>query len=138
MDMNWLVILGISIVAMIMAMIWFWPLFGKLWAKIHGWEHMSKSELKKQEEWMWKLLLLEAISTFVMIGVLSFFIQNLSGYSPFVIALLIWIWFNVPNNISWVIWGADKKKWQSTKIIILAGFNLVVLLLSAYLLTLFS
>ena len=41
----------------------------------------------------------------------------------------------VPNIISGVIWGADKKEWQITKIMILAGFNLVALMVAAYILS---
>lgn len=138
MDMNWLVIFGVTIVWMVMAMIWFWPLFWKLWMKIHGWENMSKADLKKQEEWMWKLLAVEAISTFIMISVLAFILMNTSAYSPFLIAFLVWLGLLLPNTISSVIWWADKKEWFCTKIGILAGFNLVVVMLASFLLTIFS
>jgi len=134
--MNWLVIIGVSVVAMIMAMVWFGTLFWKLWMKIHGWENMSKEELKKQEEGVWKLLAVEAVSTFIMICVLNFFLIQFSGMSPFIVALLVWGWFMVPNTISGVIWGADKKEWHCTKILVLAGFNLAVLLIASYLLSL--
>jgi len=136
MDMNWLVILGVSLVAMVMAMIWFGPLWWKLWMKIHGWENISKEELKKQEEGIVKLLVTECVSTFVMVSVLAFFLTNFPGYSPYIIALLIWGWFMVPNHISGVIWGADKKEYFLTKILIFSGFSLSVLLISSFLLSL--
>jgi len=138
MAINWVAILGVSIIAMAGAMLWFGPLFWKLWMKIHGWENLSKDDLKKQEEWMWKLLVLEALSTFIMMSVLAFLLISLPQYSPFIVALLVWWWFAVPNTISGVIWWADQKQWFLTKITILSGFNLTILLLSSYLLRIFT
>jgi len=136
MNTDWLVILGVTVCAMIWAMLWFWPLFWKLWMKIHGWENLTKDQLKKKEEWIWKLLVTEVISTFIMISILAFFLSNLQDYSPFLIALLIWGWFHVPNHISWVIWGGDKKEYYVLKISILSGFSLWVLIIASYLLSL--
>ena len=90
-DMNWLAIVIVSAIAFAMAPIWFGPIFGNLWMKIHGWENMSKEEEKKQMEGMWKLLVIEAISTFVMVTVLAFFIMKVPGYYACAIAFFIWI-----------------------------------------------
>ncbi len=134
-DMNWLMIVVVSVITFALAPLWFGPIFGNLWMKIHGWENLSKAELKKQEEWIFKLLALEALSTLVMITVLTFFIVSIPDYSALSLALLIWIGFMVPNIISGVIWGADKKEWQAAKIMILSGFNLVALIIASYIIS---
>jgi len=135
--MNWIAILGVSVLAMIMAMLWFGPIFGNLWMKIHGWENLSKKQLKAQEQWMWRLLALEGINTFIMISVLAFFLVQNNSYSPVVIGWLIWIGFLYPSVVSCVIWGGDEKKWQMKKVMILAGFNLAVILISSFILSIF-
>lgn len=84
---------------------------------------------------MWKLFLIEAISTFVMVSVLAFFIVKVPGYYACALAFFIWIGFMVPNVISGVIWGADKKEYWCTKIMLLAGFNLLILMIAAYILS---
>lgn len=138
MDMNWIAIMLVSVIAFAAAPLWFWAIFWKLWAKIHGWEKLSKAELKAQEKWMWKLLVLEAINTLVMVSILSFFIIKIPGYYAWAIAFFIWLGFVFPSVVSSVIWGGDKKQWHTTKIFILAGFNLFILLISAYLLSILS
>lgn len=138
MDMNWLVILGVSVVGIVLAMIWFWPLFWKMWLKIHGWENKTKQELKQQEEGMGKLLAIEGVNTIIMVTVLSFLLQNISGYSPYLIGFLLWLWFIYPIIFSCIVWWADKKEYWYTKITILAVFNLVIVMLASFLLTTFS
>lgn len=49
MEVNYFVILLVTILLMVLAMVWFGPLFGNAWMKIHGWEHMSKQELKEKD-----------------------------------------------------------------------------------------
>jgi len=136
--MNWLVILGVSVVGIVLAMIWFWPLFWKMWLKIHGWENKTKQELKQQEEGMGKLLAIEGVNTIIMVTVLSFLLQNISGYSPYLIGFLLWLWFIYPIIFSCIVWWADKKEYWYTKITILAVFNLVIVMLASFLLTTFS
>lgn len=136
MEMNLLVIIGVSIVAFSLAPVWFGALFGNLWMKIHGSENKTKQELKKEQEGMGKLLALEGINTFIMVACLSFLIIN-SSISPVLLALLIWLGFLYPNIVSGVIWWADKKEFWLHKIAILWGFNLIMLLVSSVLLSIF-
>ncbi len=138
MAMNWFVLVSVTAAMMALAMVWFWTLFWKLWMKIHGWEKLTKKQLKKQEEWIWKLLVVEAISTFIMVSILSYFLYQLPQISQYILALLIWWGFMVPNVISGVIWWADKKEYYLHKILILSGFNILALMISALLLTTFA
>ena len=131
MEVNYFVILLVTVVLMVLAMIWFGPLFWNLWMKIHGWENMSKQELKEKDGNVWMLLAIETIGTLVMASVLAFFITQAPGYYELAIAFFIWIWFMLPGTISGVIWGADKKQYQFQKIMILSGFSLVALLIAA-------
>jgi len=136
MEVNYFVILLVTILLMVLAMIWFGPLFGNAWMKIHGWEHMSKQELKEKDRNVWKLLVLEAIGTFFMVCILAFFIIQSPEYYEIAIALFIWIWFMLPATISHVIWGADKKQYQFQKIMILSGFSFIWLMIAAFIFSL--
>ncbi len=133
--MEYIAVLLVAVVWMWAAMLWFGPLFWDLWMKIHGWENMSKKELKKQQKWMEKYMALEAINTFIMVWVLAFILGITTAYSPYLVAFLLWIGFLYPIVVSAVIWGADNKKWYCHKIAVLAGFNLVFIMLAAFLLT---
>lgn len=136
MEMNYFVILIVAILLMILAMIWFGPLFWNLWMKIHGWENKTKETLKEEEKGMWKLLVIEFIGTFLMVCVLAFFIVQSPAYYELAISFFVWIWFVLPLTISNTIWWGDKKEWWIHKIMILAWFNLVALLIAGFIFSL--
>ena len=136
MEINYFAIIIAAIVVFALGPIWFWFLFWNLWMKIHGWEKMSKDELKKQNEGMWKLMFTEAIGTLLMVGVLAFFTLQASAYYELAVAFFVWIWFLVPSVVSGVIWWADKKEFQLIKIMILCSFNFVALMIAWFIFSL--
>lgn len=137
MEMNWLVILWVSVIAFGLAPIWFWMIFWNIWTRIHWWENKSKEEMKEKQSWIEKLMFIEAVNTIIMVAVLAFVLINTSSYSPYIVAFLLWIAFLFPTTVSGVIWGDDKKEYWLHKIAILSGFGLVTLMISSFLLHMF-
>lgn len=67
-ELNWLAIALVTLGSWIFGALWFGPIFGKLWMRIHhGEKKFTESENKKLMEGMWKLLITEFIMTALMI-----------------------------------------------------------------------
>lgn len=70
----------------------------------HGDTKFSDSEMKEKMKGMWKLLLSEFITTFILMTTLAFFIKEMDGYRAIAVAFFVWIGFALPMIISDVIW----------------------------------
>jgi len=77
MEMNYLVILGATVIAFFISFLWFGPLFGNIWMEIHG---FTKKDMEAEKAYVWKLLILEFITTFALMCTLAFFIM--AWYHP--------------------------------------------------------
>ena len=136
MALNYWAILVVTLVAFVGGALWHGPIFGKLWMKIHhGDKKVSDSEMKKQMQGMWKLLVIEFIVTGLMINTLAFMLQIIPEFSGYHIAFMAWIGFVVPMTISNIIWGGDKKGWMVTKIFITITYRLIVFMFAAWVLS---
>ena len=129
MEMNYLVILGATVIAFFISFLWFGPLFGNMWMEIHG---FTKKDMEAEKAYVWKLLILEFITTFALMCTLAFFIKQSPAYYEMAIAFFIWLGIILPYIISGVIWGWDKKSEMVRKICILSAHSLVVLLLAGF------
>ncbi len=79
---NWIAICVVTLGFWIGGALWFGPIFGKVWMRIHhGEKKFTDEEMKKAMSGMWKLLVTELISNFVMIVTLAFLIKVLPSYS---------------------------------------------------------
>lgn len=67
MELNWLAISVITFAAFAGGAVWHGPLFGNLWAKIHGMDCMDEKVKQEMMKGMWKLLVTEFVVTFLMI-----------------------------------------------------------------------
>lgn len=130
----WLQIVLMTIASWIGGALWFGPLFGKMWMKIHHGEHiLSKWEMEEMKKGMAILLVSELVATFVMMMTLAFLIKMLPWFSGMHIALMVWIGFILPMTVSNVLWWAEKKKMMLPKIILASSYRLIMLLLAGYL-----
>lgn len=138
MDMNYWIVLLVTIVAFMGGALWYGPLFGNTWMKIHHWDKkLSEVEMKEAMKWIWKLLLTEFISTLMIMIALAFVITQSIEYSPMSIGFVVWIWFAFPIIISDIIWWRDKKEWLCTKISIMLWFRFITILWASYIYSLF-
>lgn len=132
MDINFLAV-GIAVVLQfILGAVWYSPvLFGNIWAKIHKCDNLSKEEMQKLQSEMMPFYGVQLLVTAITTIILAMLITELPQLSPFSIALLVWIGFVVPTEVSAVIFGGDEKKWFGKKISIMAGASLCCLLIAA-------
>lgn len=126
-----------SIAQFIFGAIWYMPIFGKTWGEIHGFDKASKSEQKKMQTAMMPLLLVQFIVTVITTVVLAKLMILLPTVSPYSLAVMAWIGFQVPVQVSGVIFGGTNPRWINQKISIMAGGALTCLFIAVTILNFF-
>ena len=124
-------ILLASVAEFIVGAIWYMPLFGTLWGKIHGFESLSKADQKAAQKQMGPMLAVQFLGTVVTTIVLAKVIPAFPNYSVFEVAALVWVGFFVPAQVSAVMFGGTESKWVIKKILIMTGGSLACLLVAA-------
>ena len=131
MNINYLSVFIASVAQFVIGAIWYMPLFGNLWGKIHGMGKVSEVEHRRMMQQMIPFLALQFLVTIVTTVVLAIFISNLPLLNAYVIAGLLWVGFIVPTQVAGVIFGGTPAKWILTKIAIQAGASLICLEVAA-------
>jgi hypothetical protein len=138
MEINILAVLAASVAQFILGFVWYMPLFGKTWGKIHGHDLLSLEEQKKAEAGMTPFLVVQFLITVITTVVLAMFLNAFGGmWNPYGIAVFAWLGFILPTEIGSVMFGGTKQEWMVTKVAISAGGGLVCLLLAVFVLGLF-
>ena len=133
MTINFLVIIVVTIASFIGGALWFGPIFGKVWMKIHHADKLSKEEMQKAMKGSWKLMLGEFILTFVISYFLYLIVRQCSTLiSALDTTFYIWLGFVLPTAVSSVLWGNDDRKVMLKKVAISSTYRLVALLAAAY------
>jgi p-aminobenzoyl-glutamate transporter AbgT len=136
MNINILAIIVATVVQFIIGAIWYTPLFGKVWGKIHGFDKHSSDVQKEMQKGMWKLLAAQFVITFVTTVVLAFLKTGLPPYwSVYGLAFFSWLGFVVPTQVAAVLFGGTEPQWVVKKILIMAGGSLLCLEAAAYILS---
>lgn len=115
--------------------LWYGPIFGKLWGRIHGFDKLSKETQQKMMKEMGPFYGLQLLVTILTSFVLSLFITNLSGWNPYGMAFFFWLGFTVPAQVSGVIFGGTPKEWIAKKVAVQMGAALVCLMVAAAILS---
>ena len=132
MQLNYLAIVLAAVAQFIVGAIWYTPIFGKLWGKMHGFDKQSKEEQQKMMKKMGPLLAMQFLVTVVTSFVLALFIAALpADWNAYGMAGFFWLGFVVPTQVSAVIFGGTEPKWVVKKIAIMAGASLICLMVAA-------
>jgi hypothetical protein len=114
--------------------VWYTFVFGKQWGKIHGFDKLSKAKQKELMSEMGPVYGIQVLVTIFSAAALYKLIALTTGYSVYALALLLWIGFIFPAEVSSVLFGGDDKKWVAQKIAIMAGASLLCTLAAAWVL----
>jgi hypothetical protein len=132
MQVNYVAILVASLLQFVFGAIWYTPVFGKLWGKIHGFDKVPKEKQQEMMKGMWKLLVMQFLVTIVTTAVLAVLLAGTtSAWSAYAFAGLCWLGFMVPSEISAVLFGGTEPRWVVTKILIMAGGSLGCMMIAA-------
>ncbi len=128
MTLNYVAILLASIAQFIIGAVWYMPVFGNIWGKIHGMDMVPPEELKVMQKKMMPYLGLQFVMTIITTVVLAIFITYVPGdWNIYALAAFFWIGFVVPTQVSAVVFGGTKQEWIATKIAIMAGGSFLCL-----------
>jgi hypothetical protein len=136
-DVNVLAVVFASVAMFVAGAIWYMPIFGNLWGKIHDFSIKSKKEQQEAQKQMMPMLALQFLTNIIMAYALAIFIDKMSGTSPYVIAFWSWLGFALTVQISAVVFGGTKPEWISKKIAVMAGEALIRLMLAALIINAF-
>jgi hypothetical protein len=135
-EINYLTLISTVVVTFILGALWYSPLiFGKWWMQIMEKENVSKEELSKMEKEMSPFYFLQLILTIVKTFGLLFLIKSFPSQSPYIIAVLLGLFFIIPIQIESVIWANTKKKFWCKQIFVATSYTIVSLLISVFILT---
>tara|TARA_Y100000310_G_C20701283_1_gene830146 strand:+ start:5927 stop:6328 length:402 start_codon:yes stop_codon:yes gene_type:complete len=106
---NIIALLVAAIVAQVLGMLWYGPVFGKKWLGFMGWSQKEADKRMKEGK---KNMLYAFIGSLVMAYVLASFIGNLGtvGFSAgAMIGFWIWLGFLATTQIGSVLWEGKPK-----------------------------
>jgi len=127
-----LAILASTVAQFFVGAIWYTPLFGPLWGKIHGFDKLDKKTQQKMMSQMGPIFAVQIAVTIVTSIVLVLLHTALPSYSITTLTFWIWLGFVVPAHVSGILFGNTPKKWLLTKSLIMAGGSFASLLVGAY------
>ncbi len=130
--MSFLSLIGVLAVAALTSSIigsaWYMPLFGKLWRKEMGIIDTQGGSKKQMYVGMGVQFITDMLSVFIVVLISMF-----SGFSPLVVAPVVWLGFIAPVMLGSVLY--ERRSW--TLFAINAGYRLVALVAMAAILMLF-
>lgn len=115
--------------------IWYMPVFGSAWRDIHGFGKLSKKEQATAQKEMMPMLGIQFVGTVITTVVLAHLLSILPDYSAYTLAILIWLGFIVPIQVSAIMFGGTESKWMVKKALIMTGGALACLLVAAFILS---
>ena len=130
-------LLVVAIISMVLGFVWHGPLFGKLWMKIIGCDmsKMTPEELAKSKKAMMPAYVLQFILSLVTVFFLSKFVSGFTPKGAVLLSFIVWVGFMMPLAASGAMWSGKERKVAFQMFFVTGGFNLVVMLVSAYVLS---
>ncbi len=140
---NYFAVIACAVVAMILGMLWYGPLFGKQWMSMMG-MNMGGGDGKNGMAWRYIVAFIGALLMAFVLANFIALVNNSFGCSDcfnivsqtLIVDMLatftLWLGFIAPVTIGMVLWeGKPWKVWY-----IVAGYNLVLLALMGIILSL--
>lgn len=105
MTLNWIAIGLATLLTWALGALWYGPIFGKLWMRIHhGSKAFTKDEMEKATKGMWNLMVTELTTRLLTIIGLACLILAIPQYPWYQTAFMVWIGFLAPLTVSNIIW----------------------------------
>ncbi len=135
---SFLPVLVVAIVFFIIGFIWHGPMFGKAYMKamdLHM--DMTPEQKKAMQKKMMPTYILQIVLSFITVYVLAHFIKVgvAGGTSAVGIAFWIWLGFLMPLAAASAMWSGKPKNSAWMLFFITAGYNLVTIIIGAWILS---
>ena len=120
-SINLTAVLLASVAQFILGAIWYTPLFGRMWGKIHGFDKLKQKTQKEMQKQMMPLLIVQLLVTILTTFVLAHVLKAWPAENPYKMAFWMWLGFMLPVQVSAVVFGGTEPRWILAKIAIMAG-----------------
>ncbi len=132
MELNYTAIILASVLQFVFGAIWYTPVFGKTWGRIHGFDKYPKEVQEKMMKGMGPILGMQFLATVVTTVVFALLLDGVTtDWSAYSLAGLFWIGFIVPTQVSAVLFGGTEPQWIVKKILIATGGSLGCVMIAA-------
>lgn len=120
-SINYGAVAAATVTMFVVGALWYTPLFGNLWGKIHGFDKLSKKVQDELRAQMMPLLVAQFLVTILSALGLVYFAQLLPELNIYVLGFWVWLGFLVPTHVSDTLFGGTEGKWLRTKILVQVG-----------------
>ncbi|MEI7709579.1 MAG: DUF1761 domain-containing protein [bacterium] len=136
MQVNYCLVLVSSVAGFVLGALWYSPLlFGKIWMEIMECTNIPPEEMKKMQKEMMPFYALQLFLAFFTTVSFANLVPYVTAFSIYHLAFWIWIGFMAPIQIGCVIWANTKKKYWLKQILVMISFQLAVMMLTAWILS---
>lgn len=132
MEINIWAVVAATVAMYVLGALWFGPLFGKQWGRIHGFDKLDKATQEKMMKAMGPTYALEAGMTVLRAWGLAYAYANFGQESIYTLGLMLWLFFFLPVTISSVVWSSTAPQWQMSQVAIMVSNSLVSIMLGAW------
>ncbi len=126
---NFWAIFACSVSAMVIAAIWYGPLFGKKWMEICGVDPLDVEARRKMQKEATPLYAIQFMLTLFQVWVLAYYIEGFKAASALGNSLWIWAAFIIPMIAGSAMWTNDPKKVVWARFLIQSGYQLVIFIM---------
>ena len=136
MEVNYVLVAVATVVQFVLGALWYSPvLFGKIWMEIMECTNIPPEELKKMQKEMAPFYVLQLVLTLLTTLAFANLVPYVTAFSIYHLAFWIWVGFIAPIQIGSVVWANTKKQYWLNQILIMISFQLVAIMLTAWILT---
>jgi hypothetical protein len=126
--LDYTAIIVATIAQFIFGWVWYGPIFGKFWGKIHGFEAQTPEVQAAMMKDMWKLLVPQFVATLVTTFVFALLVTEFpSEWNRFGLAGFFWLGFVVPTQLAANMFGGTKPEWLVKKTLVMAAASFISL-----------
>jgi hypothetical protein len=138
MEVNYVLVFLATIVQFILGALWYSPvMFGKWWMEIMECTNLPAEELKKMQKAMAPFYALQLLLTLITTVSFANLLPHLIGsFGVYHIAFWIWVGFIAPVQVACVVWANTKKQYWAKQIFIMLSYQLISIMLVAFILSL--
>jgi len=135
MEINYGTVIIAAVAQFIVGALWYMPIFGSAWRDIHGFDKLTKAQQQASQKEMMPMLAVQFVGTLITTIMLAKLIILVPQYSAYSLALMVWAGFQVPVQVSAVMFGGTEAKWIVKKSAIMVTGALACLLVAAAILS---
>ncbi|MCA9364228.1 DUF1761 domain-containing protein [Candidatus Kaiserbacteria bacterium] len=134
-EINYLAIVVGTIIATVVAAIWYGPIFGKKWMEIVGADPADIAARERMQKSAKPLYLIQILLTAFQVLILAHLVADTTTVSGVTRAFWIWAGFVMPTIAATAMWNNDSARISWARFLIQSGYQLIVFLIFGALLT---